>query len=262
MGCIEYNGFGARYVTFATILLSRSYQINGRENIRKYFYLHRSGGERIENVYTIMHLLLHTSPLLIYFIVALALALESTGIPIVNSTLLLFTGALASYNHINIVLLALVAIMGSIAGACCAYMIGARGGRRAMLRFAFFFHLDRHKVRIFEGWFCKYGIWMVFASRIVPYIRPFTCFPAGFSRTNFTRFFISVTLGSIIWCTTMLYLGWSLGRRWEAALYLIQSYTVPALGLLVLLVVAYYLAARFLKRRIVARLQRLSAGEV
>ena len=213
-------------------------------------------------MHTVMHLLQHTSPLLIYFIVALALALESSGIPIVNSTLLLFTGALASYNHFNIVILAMAAIGGSITGACCAYGIGACGGRRTMLRFAFLFHLDRHKVRIFERWFRKYGIWMIFASRIIPYIRPFTCFPAGFSRINFLRFFVSVTLGSMLWCITMLYVGWSLGSRWEAALYLIQKYTVPALGLLALLVILYYFSARFLKRQIMARLQRLPAGEV
>ena len=213
-------------------------------------------------MHTILHLLLHVNPLLIYFIVALALALESSGIPIINSTLLLFTGAVAAYNHMNIVLLVIVAIVSSIAGACCAYMLGLHGGRRFMLRFAFFFHLDRHKVHIFEQWFRKYGIWMVFASRIIPYIRPFTCFPAGFSRTNFTRFFISVTLGSLLWCTTMLYLGWSLGKHWEVALQLIQSYTIPALGLLILLVVLYYLSTHFLKRQITARLHRLLAHEV
>ncbi len=212
-------------------------------------------------MHEIIHLLLHTSPLLIYLIVVLALTLESSGIPIVNSTLLLFTGALASYNQVNVVVLGIVAIVGSVAGACCAYTIGARGKRRTMLRFAFFFHLDRHKIRIFERWFRKYGIWMVFASRIIPYIRPFTCFPAGFAHTNFTRFFISVTLGSLIWCTTMLYLGWSLGRRWEAALYLIQSYTIPTLVLLALLAVLYYLSARFIKKQIAARLRRLAAGE-
>lgn len=208
-------------------------------------------------MHMVIQLLLHTSPLLIYLIVAVALALESTGIPIVNSTLLLCTGALATYGRLNVVVLAIVAFVASIAGACCAYMIGARGGRRTMLRFALFCHLDRHKLRIFEHWFCKYGIWMVFASRIIPYIRPFTCFPAGFSHTHFARFFVSVALGSLIWCTGMLYLGWSLGRRWEVALYLIQRYTVPVLVMLVLVVLLYSLFMRFLKKRIAARLQRL-----
>jgi membrane protein DedA with SNARE-associated domain len=208
-------------------------------------------------VHTVIQLLQHTSPFLIYLIVALALALESTGIPIVNSTLLLCTGALVTYNHLNIVLLASVATVASIAGACCAYMLGAHGGRRIMLRFAYFFHLDRHKVRIFERWFRKYGIWMVFASRIIPYIRPFTCFPAGFAHTNFARFLLSASVGSLIWCTSMLYIGWSLGQRWVTALYLLQRYTIPTLVLLLLLLIVYSLCIRFLKKRIALRLQRL-----
>ena len=212
-------------------------------------------------MYTLMHLVLHTNPLLIYLIAALALALESSGIPIVNSTLLLFTGALASSGHFNVGFLAFSAIIGSISGACCAYAIGARGGQQTLLRFALFFHLDQHKINMFERWFQRYGIWMVFASRIIPYIRPFTCFPAGFSHTNFTRFFISVTLGSLIWCTTMLYLGWSLGRRWGLALHLIQSYTVPVLALLILLIVLYWIIMRFLKKQIAARLRRIAASE-
>jgi membrane protein DedA with SNARE-associated domain len=212
----------------------------------------------MESMYTVLYLVLHTSPLLIYLVVALALALESSGIPIVNSTLLLLTGALASSAHCNMVILALAAIVGSISGACCAYAIGARGGRRTLLRFALLFHLDRHKVHMFEHWFQKYGIWMVFASRIIPYIRPFTCFPAGFSHTNFTRFFISVTLGSLLWCTTMLYLGWSLGRRWALALHLIQSCTLPLLVVLALLAVLYWITMRLLKRQIAARLRRLA----
>ena len=213
-------------------------------------------------MYTLMYLVLHTNPLAIYLIVTLALALESSGIPIVNSTLLLLTGALASSGHFNVGTLALAAIGGSISGACCAYAIGARSGRQTLLRFALFFHLDQHKINLFELWFQRYGIWMVFASRIIPYIRPFTCFPAGFSHTNFTRFFISVTLGSLLWCTTMLYLGWSLGRRWALALHLIQSCTLPVLVLLVVLAMLYWITMRFLKRQIMAWLRRILTGNV
>ncbi|MBA2391615.1 MAG: DedA family protein [Ktedonobacteraceae bacterium] len=213
-------------------------------------------------MHVLMNVVMHTNPFWLYLIVILLLAFESSGIPIVNSTLLLFTGALAASGRFNIATLGFVAIIGSIGGACCAYALGARGGRRAMLRMALFFRLDRHKIQLFEHWFQRYGIWMVFASRIIPYIRPFTCFPAGFSHTNFTRFFISVTLGSMIWCTTMLYLGWSLGRRWGLALRLIQTYTIPVLVVLALLVVLYWISMRFLKRQIAARLRRIVAGEV
>jgi membrane protein DedA with SNARE-associated domain len=209
-------------------------------------------------VHTLVHLLLHTSPLLICLLVAVVLALESTGIPIVNSTLLLFMGAMAAAGHFDFLSVAILAIAGSVGGACIAYTIGARSGRRIMLRLALFFHLNRHRIRLFERWFQRYGIWMVFASRIIPYIRPFACFPAGFSRTNFARFFVGVTIGSLIWCTGMLAVGWSLGRHWEFALPLIQRYTVPALGIVALLLGLYYFVSRALRHSIDERLRRAS----
>jgi membrane protein DedA with SNARE-associated domain len=209
-------------------------------------------------VHTVVHFFLHTNPLLIYLIVAVILALESTGIPIVNSTLLLLTGALAAAGYFDILSLAAVSILGSVCGACIAYTISARGGRRVMLRLALLFHLKRHKIRLFERWFQRYGIWMIFASRIVPYIRPFACFLAGLSRINFVRFLVSVTIGSTIWCTSMLALGWFLGRRWELALPLIQRYTVPALCIVALLLGLYCFTARALRHRFEGRLQQLS----
>lgn len=208
-------------------------------------------------MHTVVHLLLHTNPLLIYLIVAVLLALESTGIPIVNSTLLLLMGALAAAGHFNIVSVVIASIVGSVGGACIAYTLGARSGQRIMLRLALFFHLDRHRISLFERWFQRYGIWMVFASRIIPYIRPFACFPAGFSRTNFVRFVVGVTVGSVIWCTAMLAIGWSLGRHWVLALPLIQRYTVPALGIVLLLLGLYYFGSRALRQRIEDRLQKL-----
>jgi len=136
-----------------------------------------------------MHFFLHTSPFLIYFLVAVILLLESSGVPITNNTLLLFTGALASLGQLNIGLLAIAAIVGSIAGACLAYYIGLRGGRRVLLRLASFFHVDTQKIEVMDGWFHKSGVWMVFFSRMTPFVRPFACFPAGFSRMIFTNFF-------------------------------------------------------------------------
>jgi membrane protein DedA with SNARE-associated domain len=212
-------------------------------------------------VHTVMHFLLHTSPLLIYLVVALILALESTGIPIVNSTLLLLTGALAAAGHCNIVSVAVVSIIGSVSGACIAYTIGARSGRRIMVRLARLFRLDRRRISLFEHWFQRYGVWMVFASRITPYIRPFACFPAGFSRTNFARFFVGVTLGSLIWCTGMLSIGWSLGYHWDLALVLMQRYTLPVLGSVALLLALYYFASRALRQRIEKRLQQMPIEE-
>ncbi len=197
-----------------------------------------------------MSLLLHTNPLLIYLIVAVILLLESSGVPVVNNTLLLLTGALASLGHFNIWALATAAIIGSVAGACLAYCIGAYGGRNMLFRLAKRFRIEHQKISMIEHWFRKSGLWMVFLSRMIPYARPFACFPAGMTHTNFVYFFIMALSGSIIWCSALLAVGWHLGRRWILAVHVMQLYTIPALCIIVLLIALYAFVMYAIKRRL------------
>ncbi|MDQ6661323.1 MAG: DedA family protein [Chloroflexota bacterium] len=201
--------------------------------------------------------ILHADPLLIYILVAVLLLLESTGAPIVNNTLLLFTGALASLGKLDIWVLIAFAIVGSSCGACIAYFIGQRGGRRILLRVTSFFRVDEKKVRIAEQWFQKSGLWMIFFSRMTPYIRPFACFPAGISQMNFPRFFITALTGSILWCVTIIHLGAALGPHWRFALHLVQEYTLFTLSILVVLVLIYILLKRYLRLRLQTNLAQM-----
>jgi membrane protein DedA with SNARE-associated domain len=176
------------------------------------------------------------------------LLLESCAVPIINSTLLLSAGALASSGHLNIWSLIVAAILGSISGACLAYVIGLRGGRNIVVRLAVIFRIDMQKIDTTERWFQKTGMWMVFLSRLTPYVRPFACFPAGISRMPFGRFFLAALAGSTIWCVVMLNIGLALGHRWQLGLHLIRSYTIPTLCILVLLVTLYFVIVSFVKR--------------
>src|SRR5579859_8235779 len=117
-------------------------------------------------MHTVTHFFLHANPLLIYLVVALVLMLESSGVPVANNTLLLLTGALATTGHLDIWLLGIFAIVGSCAGASQAYYLGARGGRRILVRVARFFHIKEEKISIAERWFQQSGVWMIFLSRM------------------------------------------------------------------------------------------------
>ena len=208
----------------------------------------------------VFHVIHNTNPLWIYMIVGVFLLLESSGVPIVNSTLLLLTGALASLGHLNIVALAVVSVVGSVAGACLAYIIGRHGGGRLLRRVATKLRVDTRKIRLLEQWFHRTGTRMIFLSRIIPYIRPFSCFPAGIARMSFRRFFAAAASGSLIWCVGMLALGWNLGRRWKLALSLMQRYTVPAVLLILLLLIVYCVASITIRRRLDARLEEIPGG--
>lgn len=206
-------------------------------------------------LHTVTHFFWHTNPLLVCLIVATVLALESSGIPIANTTLLLLAGALAAQGRLNIGGVAFAAIAGSISGACLAYLLGKWGGRPILLRVVTFFHVDAQKVDVVEGWFQRSGGWMIFFSRMTPYVRPFACFPAGISQMNIIRFLIAAASGSIIWCSVALAIGWNLGRRWQLAVHLLMRYTLPTLGILALLIAVYLLASHAIRNYLDARLQ-------
>jgi membrane protein DedA with SNARE-associated domain len=196
----------------------------------------------------IIDFIVQSNPLVIYMVVALTLCLESSGIPVANTTLLLLTGAMTTFGHLNLWILMFVAILGSVTGACSAYGIGAHGGRPAFLRLATFFHVDEQKVNLTERWFQKSGLWMLLLSRILPYIRPFACFFGGITNMPFQRFFVAALAGSTIWCIAIVQIGAMLGPHWKLALILIRNYTLPTSAALLLLIVLYILVRMGLNR--------------
>ncbi len=209
-------------------------------------------------MHSLVHTLLHVSPLLIYLLVAIILLLESSGVPVTNNTMLLLLGALASMGYLNIEMLIGAATIGSIAGACCAYRLGMHGGRRILLRLAAIFHVHRQKIHVMDHWFQKSGFWMIFFSRMTPFVRPFACFPAGISHMDRKKFLLAASAGSIIWCIALPTIGWTLGHRWKIALYFLQQYTLPTLLVVVGCIVLYVLGMRVVKRTMNARLHSSS----
>lgn len=203
---------------------------------------------------SIIHFILNASPFLVYLLVALVLLLESSAIPVANTTLLLLTGALASLGHLDISILAVAAILGSISGACLAYLLGFRGGRQVMLSLTTRFRVDPQKIMMAENWFQTAGVWMVFLSRIIPYVRPFASLPCGISHMPFRRFLLAALSGSIVWCIGILSIGWILGPRCLLALNFVKTYTIPAIcGLILLIaitVLIQYRVNRFIRSKL------------
>jgi len=203
----------------------------------------------------------HLSPLPTCLLVAVFLLLESSGIPIINTTLLLFTGALAALGRVHLGWLVVAALTGSTLGASVAYFLGKHYGEPLLFHLARLLRIDKRKVRLAERGFLRAGGRMIFISRMVPYIRPFACFPAGIFGMPFPRFLLAAFSGSVIWCVTMLVVGWELGPRWEIALQLIQEYTLPALVVLLLLAVLYLFIQRKITRYVKMRLGEDGASQ-
>lgn len=204
----------------------------------------------------------YLSPVPTCLLVASFLLLESSGIPMVNTTLLLFTGALAALGRVPLGWLMASAVAGSTLGACVAYVLGRHYGEFLLLRLARLLRINERKVQLAERWFLRAGGRMIFISRLVPYIRPFACFPAGIAAMPFPHFLLMAGAGSTLWCVALLIVGWELGPRWDLALHLIQTSTLPTLGVVLLLAVAYIVVQRTIQRYMKKRLAESEQARV
>lgn len=173
--------------------------------------------------------------------------LEGLLLPVPSEVIMAFSGYLALsgqlptiFNIPSYLLVLLAGTVGNLAGASAAYAIGYYGGRPAILKLGKYIKLDENSLARTEKWFNKYGAISVFFTRLIPIFRTFISIPAGLAEMNFKKFAILTFVGSAIWDSVLIYLGFLLGKNWEDILGLFNDYTYLALALAAVILVYVY----------------------
>ena len=104
---------------------------------------------------------------------------------------------------------------GCIFGSTLAYWAGMKGGRPFVRRYGRYVLLNEGHLDATERWFKKYGMPMIFITRLIPVIRTFISIPAGIARVDFKEFITLTAIGSAIWCFTLSYVDYALGPQWR-----------------------------------------------
>lgn len=194
-----------------------------------------------------------------YLGVAVAMAIESAGVPLPSELILPFAGFLVADPTAiepltgaawNLPLAVLAGTVGNTAGSLLLYWIGARGGRPLLERYGRYLLIRQHELDLADSFFARHGDATAFWSRLLPVVRTFISFPAGVARMPLRRFIAYSTLGAAIWSTLLVWIGAQLGARWTE----IRDALAPldtALVLAVVLALVAGLAWRlgWLKRR-------------
>ncbi|SCG33859.1 DedA family protein [Micromonospora halophytica] len=150
------------------------------------------------------------------FGVAFLVALESIIPPIPSEIVLAMAGYLASEGRFNLVLIVLAATAGSLAGALVLYWVGAALGEDRLKHWLDRLPLvDLDDLEKADRWFERYGRWAVLIGRVVPVVRSLVSVPAGANRMPTGEFVLLTTLGSGVWNSLIVGLGYALGSRWE-----------------------------------------------
>lgn len=109
-----------------------------------------------------------------------------------------------------------MATLGSVGGALLLYRLGAVIGEERLRRWLDHIpFVDREDLDKADRWFERHGRWAVLFGRMVPVVRSLVSVPAGAERMPMGQFTAFTTLGSGIWNSIFVGLGFALGSQWQ-----------------------------------------------
>jgi len=170
-----------------------------------------------------------------YFGVGALMAIESSFIPMPSEIIIPPAAYLASQGQMNIWLVVIAGVIGSVVGAVFNYCLAYYLGRPLVYklsrhRFAKFLLVDAEKLGRAEKYFLANSISATFIGRLIPVIRQLVSLPAGFSKMPFWSFIFYTTLGSLLWVAVLSALGYFIGAN---QVLLSQYYNEISWGLLI-----------------------------
>jgi membrane protein DedA with SNARE-associated domain len=151
-----------------------------------------------------------------YFGVVVLMAIESACIPLPSEVIMPFAGYLVSLGQFSLIGAATAGALGCNIGSTLAYMVAAKGGRKAFERWGSYVLIGSAELDRADRFFARYGAITVFVGRLLPVVRTFIAFPAGLARMPMLKFQIYSFLGAWPWCFALAYVGFVLGGRWDS----------------------------------------------
>ncbi|QDP96406.1 DedA family protein [Microlunatus elymi] len=146
----------------------------------------------------------------------IAVALENLFPPIPSELILPLAGFTAGQGKLVLWQALIWTTIGSVVGALILYGIGTALGERRLRRLVDKLPLmsveDLDKA---EAWFDRHGSKAVLIGRLVPIVRSLISVPAGVRRMPILQFALLTAIGSGIWNTVLVGLGFLLGSQWH-----------------------------------------------
>ncbi|EAF5218681.1 DedA family protein [Listeria monocytogenes] len=189
-----------------------------------------------------------------YIGIFVLIMVENLFPPIPSEIILTFGGFMTTVTSLNVVMVIIVATLGSVVGAILLYKVASYFGKERLtnivLKYGRVLRLKESDIERAESFFLKYGSWAVFLCRMIPLIRSLISIPAGMTKMKMSKFLILTTAGSLLWNTVLIGLGAMLGESWSEIVVFMDSFSTIIYSIIALLVVVglgFFFRARFKK---------------
>ncbi|EAG4304148.1 DedA family protein [Listeria monocytogenes] len=189
-----------------------------------------------------------------YIGIFVLIMVENLFPPIPSEIILTFGGFMTTVTSLNVVMVIIVATLGSVVGAILLYKVASYFGKerltKIVLKYGRILRLKESDIERAENFFLKYGSWAVFLCRMIPLIRSLISIPAGMTKMKMSKFLILTTAGSLLWNTVLIGLGAMLGESWSEIVVFMDSFSTIIYSIIAILVVVglgFFFRVRFKK---------------
>jgi membrane protein DedA with SNARE-associated domain/membrane-associated phospholipid phosphatase len=139
------------------------------------------------------------------------------GLVVPGETVMLLGGAVAGQGAIDIYLLIAIAWFSAWAGDTTSFFIGRRLGREFVLKHGPRFGIGHERFEKVEDYFSRHGGKTIFIGRFISLIRAFAPFIAGSSGMRYRAFVPYSILGTGLWASAHILVGYFFSRSIESA---------------------------------------------
>jgi len=189
---------------------------------------------------SIINFIVETVSSLGYFGIFIMMFLESSFFPFPSEVVMIPAGYLASKGEMNIYLVLLFGILGSLAGALFNYYFAIKLGRAFLLRYGKYILISEETILKMEEFFKNHGHISTFSGRLIPGVRQYISLPAGLARMNIFVFSLYTSLGAGIWVLILTILGYFLGNNQALVKEYLHIIVIVILILLAIFAYFYY----------------------
>ncbi len=195
----------------------------------------------------LIHSLANLSDVWIYIAIYFIAYLENIFPPSPSDMVVVFGGSLAGLGQIEFLGALAAATLGGTLGFVTMYGIGHWFGAKILESGKLSF-IPKEGIDKVEGWFRKYGYWIIVVNRFLAGTRAVVSFFAGMSHLRLLQTTVLCFFSALAWNTILVLAGSFLGHNWEKIGVYLATYSQTVTAILIFLAIVF-VVRYFLKRR-------------
>lgn len=180
-----------------------------------------------------------------YLVLFIGLLTESLALPFPGELAMGYSGYLGYLGELNAYVAILCAFLGATIGTTITYFLGQKLGTPVLTKYGKYLFMTPKRIDKMTTWFEKYGSKILLISYFIPGFRHFTGYVSGILNIRLRTFLFFNHLGALLWITTYVMIGKTLGPHFEQLLHGIAKYSIRILLILIPTIIMVLLVRKY-----------------